>query len=116
MAQGNKLVNGVSDTPNPMLSAQWFGQQAASENGLSWDLKKSGSMASKRKEFLGQRASDVRRSLDLDFDSEPLTATTRRSKDYGERNQALASCRGANPDFPTVVAQLSKDYGGGPRP
>ena len=113
MAQGDKLGNGVSDTPNPTLSALWFGQQAASDNSFSLDLKKSGSLAAKRKEFLGQRASDIRRSLDYDFDSEPLVATTRRSKDYGERNQALASCRGAKSDFPTVVTRQSKDY---PRP
>lgn len=35
------------------------------------------------KDFLGQRASNIRRSLDVDFSNAPMLAT-RRSKDYGE--------------------------------
>lgn len=37
------------------------------------------------KDFLGQRASNIRRSLDVDFSNAPMSAT-RRSKDYGERD------------------------------
>ena len=35
------------------------------------------------KDFLGQRASNIRHSLDVDFSNAPMSAT-RRSKDYGE--------------------------------
>jgi len=65
------------------------GQGLGQEDNFSWDYIKHKPPVRYSKDFMGQRMSNIRTSLDWDFNNETPMAVTRRSKDYGEQNQIM---------------------------
>ena len=59
--------------------------------GWDWMKHEPPSRIRQSKDFMGQRMSDLRASLDWDFNTDTPLAATRRSKDYGEKTQSLKS-------------------------
>ena len=72
------------------------------EQSSSWDWKKHKAPARQSMDFMGQRMSDIRASLDWDFNTATPLATTRRSKEYGEKEQSSSAVWAENttPDLP----------------
>lgn len=75
--------------PSDQLPIQGLNERFGYDKGTvdeansSWDYVESPQQS---KGFLGLRNCDIRRSLDIDFNSNAPMAPSRRSKEYGERS------------------------------